>query len=162
MRHAIRSLSRSPGLVVVSVLSLGLGLGVNLAVFSAIQAVFFYEPTLADPSRVYAVQPGNSNQFSYLNYRDLLGSGIVETAAGSRGVTLNLRSGTETERVDALAVTANFFEFVGIPVALGRSFHRSRGDARAAAARRGAQRSVLATAVQRRPRGDRPRADHQR
>ena len=94
----------------------------NLAVFSAIQAVFFYEPTLADPSRVYAVQPGNSNQFSYLNYRDLLDSGIVETAAGSRGVTLNLRTGTETERVGALAVTPNFFEFVGIPVALGRSF----------------------------------------
>ena len=122
MRHAIRSLSRSPGLVLVSVLSLGLGLGVNLAVFTAIQAVFFYEPTLADPSRVYAVQPGNSNQFSYLNYRDLLDSGIVETAAGSRGVTLNLRTGTETERVAALAVTPNFFEFVGIPVALGRSF----------------------------------------
>jgi putative ABC transport system permease protein len=122
MRHAIRSLSRSPGLVLVSVLSLGLGLGVNLAVFTAIQAVFFYEPTLADPSRVFAVQPGNSNQFSYLNYRDLLDSGIVETAAGSRGVTLNLRTGTETERVAALAVTANFFEFVGIPVALGRSF----------------------------------------
>jgi len=122
MRHAIRSLSRSPGLVLVSVLSLGLGLGVNLAVFTAIEAVFFYQPTLADPSRVYAVQPGNSNQFSYLNYRDLLDSGIVETAAGSRGVTLNLRTGTETERVGALAVTANFFEFVGIPVALGRSF----------------------------------------
>ena len=37
-------------------------------------------------------------------------------------MTLNLRTGTETERVGALAVTANFFEFVGIPVALGRSF----------------------------------------
>ncbi|MGH7554234.1 MAG: ADOP family duplicated permease, partial [Longimicrobiales bacterium] len=122
MRHAIRSLSRSPGLVLVSVLSLGLGLGVNLAVFSAIQAVFFYEPTLADSSRVYAVQPGNSNQFSYLNYRDLRDSGVVETAAGSRGVTLNLRTGSETERVDAFAVTGNFFEFVGIPVALGRRF----------------------------------------
>jgi putative ABC transport system permease protein len=124
MRHAIRSLRRSPGLVIVCVLSLGLGLGVNLAVFSAIEAVFFYEPSLADPSRVYAVQPGNSNQFSYLNYRDLRDSGIVETAAGSRGVTLNLRTGTgtETERVDALAVTASFFEFVGIPLALGRGF----------------------------------------
>ena len=98
MRHAIRSLGRSPGLVVVCVLSLALGLGVNLTMFSAIEAIFFYEPTLADPSRVYAVQPGNSNQFSYLNYRDLRDSGVVETAAGSRGVTLNLRSGTETER----------------------------------------------------------------
>jgi putative ABC transport system permease protein len=122
MRHAIRSLRRSPGLVVTSLLSLSLGLGVNLAVFSAIQAIFFAEPSLADPSRVYAVQPGNSNQFSYLNYRDLRDSGIVESAAGGRGVTLNLRAGSETQRVDAFAVTANFFEFIGIPVALGRPF----------------------------------------
>jgi predicted permease len=129
MRHAIRSLGRSPGLVLVSVLSLGLGLGVNLAVFSAIQAVFFYEPTLADSSRVYAIQPGNSNQFSYLNYRDLRDSGAVESAAGSRGVTLSLRIGTVTERVDAFAVTGNFFEFVGIPVALGRSFTEAEAAA---------------------------------
>jgi predicted permease len=122
MRHAIRSLSRSPGLLVVSVLSLGLGLGVNLAVFSAIRAIFFSEPSLADPSRVYAVQPGNSNQFSYLNYRDLHTSGIVEAAAGSRGVTVNLRTGTETERVDTLAVTPNFFAFTGIRPAIGRAF----------------------------------------
>ena len=122
MRHAIRSLSRHPGLVVISVLSLGLGLGVNLAVFSAVRAIFFYEPSLADSSRVSAVQPGNSNQFSYLNYRDLQASGIVESAIGSRGVTLNLRTGAETERVDALVVTANFFDFIGMPVALGRAF----------------------------------------
>ena len=122
MRHAIRSLRRHPGLVVISVLSLGLGLGVNLAVFSAVRAIFFSEPSLADAARVYAVQPGNSNQFSYLNYRDLHASGIVEAAIGSRGVTLNLRTGAETERVDALAVTPNFFDFVGIPMALGRAF----------------------------------------
>src|SRR5688572_14566270 len=122
MRHAFRSLRRSPGLVVISVLSLGLGLGVNLAVFSAVRAIFFYEPTLTDPSRVYALQPGNSNQFSYLNYRDLQASGIVEAAIGSRGVALNIRNGTATERVDALAVTPNFFDFVGLPVALGRTF----------------------------------------
>ena len=84
--HAPRHPFAQPesGLVVVSVLSLALGLGVNLAMFSAIEAIFFYEPTLADPSRVYTVQPGNSNQFSYLNYRDLRDSRIVETAAGSR------------------------------------------------------------------------------
>jgi predicted permease len=122
MQHDMRLLRHNPGLVLVSVLSLGLGLGVNLAVFSAVQAIFFSEPSLADPSRVFAIQPGNSNQFSYLNYRDLRDSGVFESAAGSRGVTLNLRAGAETERVDALAVTANYFEFVGVPVALGRAF----------------------------------------
>ncbi len=122
VRQAIRSLRASPGLVATSVLSLGLGLGVNLTLFTAIGAVFFYEPTLADRERVVAVQPGNSNQWSYLNYRDLLDSGVFASAAGYRRVPLTLREATAPERMEGLAVTANFFEFLGVPPALGRSF----------------------------------------
>jgi hypothetical protein len=48
LRRALRLLRTSPGLVLVSVLSLGLGLGVNLTLFTAIRAVFFREPTIAD------------------------------------------------------------------------------------------------------------------
>jgi predicted permease len=122
MRHAIRSLRRSPGLVVISVLSLGLGLGVNLTLFTVIRAVFFFEPTVADSDRVVAIQPGNSNQWSYLNYRDLLERGIFESAAGHRRVQLNLRVDSAPERIDGLAVTANFFEFIGVSMAAGRPF----------------------------------------
>jgi predicted permease len=122
MRRAFRSLRRSPGLVIVSVLSLGLGLGVNLTLFTAIGAVFFFEATVADPERVVAIQPGNSNQISYLNYRDLLESGVFESAAGHRRVTLTLRSDTAPERIEGLAVTPNFFEFIAVPMALGRQF----------------------------------------
>ena len=122
LRRALRLLRTSPGLVLVSVLSLGLGLGVNLTLFTAIRAVFFREPTIADRERVVGVQPGNSNQFSYLNYRDLRDSGIFETVAGYRQVRLNLRTGDEAEPVDGLAVTPNFFEAVRIPLALGRAF----------------------------------------
>jgi hypothetical protein len=127
VRQAIRSLRASPGLVVTSVLSLGLGLGVNLTLFTAIGAVFFYEPTLADRDRVVAIQPGNSNQFSYLNYRDLRDSGVLESVAGYRRVPLTLRTGTAPEGVDGIAVTPNFFEFIGAPPALGRHF--SAGEA---------------------------------
>lgn len=122
LRRALRLLRTSPGLVLVSVLSLGLGLGVNLTLFTAIRAVFFREPTITDRERVVGVQPGNSNQFSYLNYSDLRDSGIFETVAGYRQVRLNLRTGDEAERVDGLAVTPNFFEAVRIPLALGRGF----------------------------------------
>ena len=121
-RQAIRSLRASPGLVATSVLSLGLGLGVNLALFTAIGAVFFYEPTIADRARVVAVEPGNSNQFSYLNYRDLLDSGVFESVAGYRRVQLNLRADAAPERIDGVAVTPNFFEFIGVPPVLGRPF----------------------------------------
>jgi predicted permease len=122
MRHAIRSLRRSPGLVIVSVLSLGLGLGVNLTLFTAIGAVFLFEPTVAESDRVVAIQPGNSNQFSYLNYRDVLDSGVFESVSGHRRAQLILRADGAPERIDGLAVTPNFFQFLGVPAALGRHF----------------------------------------
>src|SRR5688500_18353783 len=114
LRRALQLLRTSPGLVLVSVLSLGLGLGVNLTLFTAIRAVFFREPTIADRDRVVGAQPGNSNQVSYLSYRARRDSGIFETVAGYRQVRLNIRSGGEAERVEGLAVTPNFFEAVRI------------------------------------------------
>jgi predicted permease len=122
LRHTIRSLQSSPGLVVVSVLSLGLGLGVNLTLFGAIQAVFLYEPTVANRSRVVSVQPGNSNQFSYLNYHDLRESDLFESVAGYRRVALTLRAGAAPEPASGIAVTPNFFKFLGVPMAVGRQF----------------------------------------
>src|SRR4051812_37174470 len=121
VRRALRLLRTSPGLVLVSVLSLGLGLGVNLTLFTAIRAVFFREPTIANRDRVVGVQPGNSNQFSYLNYRDLRDSGIFETVAGYRQVRLNLRTGDQAERVDGLAVTPNFLQAPRLPPAPRRA-----------------------------------------
>src|SRR6185369_16812577 len=118
----IRSLRTSPGLVVVSLLSLGLGLGVNLTLFAAIQAVFLYEPTVAHADRVVSVQPGNINQLSYLNYRDLRESNVFEAVAGYRRVALTLRAAGAPEPASGIAVTPNFFEFLGVPMAVGRPF----------------------------------------
>ena len=48
LRRAARVLGASPGLVLVSVLSLGLGLGANLTLFSFLRAAFFYQPEVPD------------------------------------------------------------------------------------------------------------------
>lgn len=122
VRRAARVLRASPGLMIVSVLSLGLGLGVNLTLFSAIRAVFFYTPSVAAAERVVGVEPGNSNQYSYLNYRDLQQSNLFESVAGFRRVQLNLRGPERVDRVNGLAVTANFFEMLGVRTAVGRPF----------------------------------------
>ena len=134
-------LSASPGLVLVSVLSLGLGLGANLTLFSFLRAAFFYQPEVAEPERVVGVEPGNSNQYSYLNFRDLQESGIFESVAGFRRVQLNLRVGGEPERVPGLAVTAGFFTALGIPAGIGRTF-----DAAQAAPERQPRIAVLSHA----------------
>ena len=121
-RRAARVLGASPGLVLVSVLSLGLGLGANLTIFSFLRAAFFYQPEVTEPEQVVGIEPGNSNQYSYLNFRELQESGIFESVAGFRRVQLNLRVGEDPERVPGLSVTADFFAALGIPAVIGRTF----------------------------------------
>ena len=79
---------------------------------------------MTDPAGVVGVEPGNSNQLSFLNYRDLRDSQIFTDLVGSRLTVLNLRSGEQVQRVNGLAVTANFFEGLGIGAGLGRVFTR--------------------------------------
>jgi predicted permease len=123
--YAWRSLRRSPVLVLVATLSLGLGIGVNTALLGALSAIFLRAPTMVDPAGVVGIEPGNSNQFSYLNYRDLQDSRIFADVVGSRTTMLNLRTGDNVERVNGLAVTANFFEGLGVGAGLGRVFTRA-------------------------------------
>jgi predicted permease len=122
--YAGRSLRRSPVLVVVATLSLGLGIGVNTALLGTLSAIFLRPPTMVDPARVVRIEPGNSNQFSFLNYRDLQDSRILVDVVGSRTAMLNLRTGDTVERINGLAVTANFFEALGVGAGLGRVFTR--------------------------------------
>jgi hypothetical protein len=122
LRQAFRSLRRSPGLVFVSVLSLALGIGANTTLFSAISAIFFAQPTATNRGRLVWIDPGNSNQWSYLNYRDLRDSGIFETVFGYRPAALTLRVGDGRETVNALAVTGNSFDGLGVRAQVGRVF----------------------------------------
>lgn len=131
VRRAAQVLLGSPGLLVVGVLSLGLGLGVNLTLFTAVRAIFFHTPSIAEPNRVVGVEPGNSNQFSYLNFLDLQQSGIFESVAGFRRVALNLRGRDQVERVNGFAVTASFFDMLGVSTAIGRPFTASEAAAEA-------------------------------
>jgi predicted permease len=124
LTYAWRSLRRSPVLVVVATLSLGLGIGVNATLLGALSAIFLRAPTMQDPAGVVGVEPGNSNQFSFPNYRDLRDSQIFADVVGSRVTVLNLRSRDNVERVNGLAVTANFFDGLGVRAGIGRAFTR--------------------------------------
>jgi predicted permease len=122
VRHGCRSLRRSPGLVIVSALSLGLGIGLNTVLFMSISTVYGHQPTMIDPQRVIGVEPGYANQFSYPDYRDLKSSGIFTDAVGFRTGGLNLGSNGRLTPVSLLIVTANYFEVLGIRAHVGRTF----------------------------------------
>jgi predicted permease len=122
IRHGGRSLRRSPGLVVVSALSLGLGIGLNAMLFMGISTIYGHEPTMTEPERVVGVEPGYANQFSYPDYRDLQGSGIFVDAVGFRTGGLNMGSAGRLTPVSLLVVTPNYFEALGVRAQLGRVF----------------------------------------
>ena len=76
LRQAWRMIGRMPGLAAVVVISLGVGIGVNTAVFSWIQAMVLQPiPGVADASGVQLVEPraetGSYPGASWLEYRDL-------------------------------------------------------------------------------------------
>ena len=122
IRHGVRSLRRSPGLVVVSALSLGFGIGLNTILFMCLSAIYGHEPTMVDPKRVVGVEPGYANQFSYQDYRDLKTSGIFADALGFRAGSLNMGTGGRVTPTGLLVVTANFFDLLGVRTQLGRTF----------------------------------------
>jgi predicted permease len=122
IRHGGRSLRRSPGLVIVSALSLGLGIGLNAVLFMGISTVYGHEPTMTQPERVVGVEPGYANQFSHPDYEDLKGSGIFADAVGFRTSGLNMGSAGRLTPVTLLVVTGNYFEALGVRAQLGRTF----------------------------------------
>ncbi len=122
VRHSVRSLRRSPGLVAISALSLGLGLGLNAVLYMGFDTIMRHRPSMADPEGVVGVEPATSRQFSHPDYRDLAASGLFADALGYRAISVHLGAGSRIRRAGALAVTANFFDVLGVHPVIGRGF----------------------------------------
>src|SRR5579862_8024344 len=75
LRYAIRQVKRSPGFAVLAVLCLGLGIGANTSIFSALNSVLFRPLSVADPTRLLMLNRGTSAYFSYPDFQDLQARG---------------------------------------------------------------------------------------
>lgn len=126
IRHAFRTIGRMPGLAAVVVLSLGVGIGLNTAVFSWIQAIVLAPlPGVARSSSFYHVEAkadtGTYPGLSWLEYRDLkprLQS--IDDLIAFRMAPLNIGEPGRTERTYALLVSGNYFSALGLRPAAGR------------------------------------------
>jgi putative ABC transport system permease protein len=126
VRHAWRMIARMPVLAAVVILSLGVGIGVNTAIFSWLQAVVLRPlPGVTDGGSFHLVEPraaaGAHPGASWLEYRDLR-----ERLRSFRGVLafrmvpLNVGEAARTERTYGLLVSENYFTALGLRPALGR------------------------------------------
>ncbi|UCE58629.1 MAG: ABC transporter permease [Phycisphaerales bacterium] len=132
IRYGIRMLGRARGFTAFAIITLALGIGVNTAVFTMIDAMFSLPQQFPDPeSLIFVRQPAKYRQYGpvcaldYLEWRDTAHS-FAETcifAPGSGIVT----GGEEPERVEVGLASASLLPILGFDVQLGRP-HRLEED----------------------------------
>ena len=133
-RFAFRVLGRSPGFVVVAVLTLALAIGVNSAVFSLINGLILRPVIPREPAEVVSVFTARKEsnrdyrQFSFAEFRTL-----AETREAFSDVTaINFslagiaRGQAPMRRAFVFLVADNFFRFMGVQPAAGRYFSPGR------------------------------------
>jgi predicted permease len=134
MRHAFRAIGRMPVLAAVVSVSLGVGIGVNTAVFSWIEAMILKPiPGVDNSSSFYHVDPksdtGTYPGMSWAEYVDLkprLQS--IDDFVVSRMVPLNVGEPGRTERTYAELVSGNLFSAMKIRPVLGRFIREDEAD----------------------------------
>ena len=130
VRYGVRSLVKRPGFTAIALIALALGIGANTAIFTLVNAVLLRPLPFAEPDRlvwVWGNIKGGTSRASvsppdFLDFRQQ--NSTFEEFAASFGMPLplNLTGNGEPERLQAAAVTGNYFQALGVKPVLGRTF----------------------------------------
>src|SRR5262245_13231769 len=127
LRYAARSLSRTPGFALTVVLTLGLGIGANTAIFSVVRGVLLRPLPHRDGDRlVYLRQsvrgPGGENiAFSVPEITDFrTGARTLRSIAEYSQMVYTLQGESDAVRINVGLVTGNYFQTMGLSPVLGR------------------------------------------
>src|SRR5947209_12213997 len=123
LRYAIRQVKRSPGFAVLAVLCLGLGIGANTSIFSALNTRLFRPLPGADPRRLLMLSRGTSANFAYPDFQDLQARGrLLSGLTASFPMESDLEVDGVSDFVAAEVVSANYGAVLGVAPARGRWF----------------------------------------
>ena len=129
LKFAFRQLRKSPGFTAIVVLTLALGIGANTAIFSIVNAVLLRPLPYPDADRIMVLNessgPGQDYSVALPDYFDWQKDNTVfEHLAATHKESRNLSGipGRDPERVSCAAVTRNFFNIIGVPPQIGRTF----------------------------------------
>src|SRR5947209_446481 len=132
LRYALRTLAKTPGFTLGVVLTLALGIGANVAMFSVVDRMLFRPPPLLHKpgathriylARTFSGKEHASGYLQYARYVDLTSwtTAFARTAAFTEQ-DLAIGVGTEAREMRVGIVSAGFFGFFDAPPALGRYF----------------------------------------
>ncbi len=128
VKFAFRSLRKSPVLSAVAILSLGIGIGANSAIFSAVDVFMIRPLPFEDSNDLVMVWTSNrergwssasSSMPDFVDWREQ--SQSLELAA-LRNIGVNLSGGEQPERLQGLQVASNFFQVLQVRPSYGRDF----------------------------------------
>lgn len=127
LRYATRVLRKSPGFSIVALLTLGVGIGANVGIFSFVDALLLEPLPYANADRIVRVleRPprGERNGISTLNFLDWQKDNTVfDFMAAQAGGTVTLTGGAEPVQLRGGRVSADYFRIFGVDAALGRTF----------------------------------------
>jgi putative ABC transport system permease protein len=129
LRYGVRMLLKHPGFTFIAVLTLGLGIGANTAIFSIVNAVLLRPFPYQAPERLVILRERGSGggagfSPSYPNFADWRAQNTVcsSMAAVRQNESFNLTGTGEPERLQGRLVSAEFLSTLGIEPLLGRDF----------------------------------------
>ena len=128
LRFALRQFRNYPGFVVTAVLSLALGIGATVSVFSVIYAVLLNPWPYGGADRICTIElmdaAGNDNWGGLTGpqIRQLRQARSIEDVLGLNEWSLTVTGGDLPEDVQAIYLTPSAFKFLGMPAMLGRNF----------------------------------------
>jgi putative ABC transport system permease protein len=128
LRYSLRSLRNSPAFTLLAVLTLAIGIGANVTIFSVINAVLVRSLPIPQPDQVMRVwstwEPNwplsNVSAPDFLDWRERNTVFSELGAYRDRGIALQTKGGAE--RIEAATVSANYFHLLGVNPKSGRGF----------------------------------------
>jgi putative ABC transport system permease protein len=125
-RLAFRTLHSTPIVTTIAILSLALGIGANTAIFSIVNSLLLRALPVRDPARLVLISDTRApwlRAWTYSVWEQIeRRPQLFDATAAWSGTRFNLASGGETEFVDGLWASGSFFQTLGVPAVLGRTF----------------------------------------
>jgi putative ABC transport system permease protein len=136
VRLALRRLGRGPGFAAVAIVTIGLGIGANVTIFSLVDGVLLAPLPYRDSDRLVAIweenaqragEPNVANPGNFAAWRDRAAS-FEAMSAVSLGMSVTLGSGGEVEELWGQYAHPDYFQVLGLEAEQGRTFVPGSAD----------------------------------